>query len=264
MSENNGFIKALQKEFSADIFQIMFDEEKEVYKITRSKNNDTQDMAALLCLEIGVKTIENIPTIIIKLITNCSIDKDSTIGRGTDTIQRIIRVAKELKYDLLIENDVSRYSIHNIGFELRYIKILTTGETWYNALGFREKDYESNNECIRTFINQRQKGPWMVSQIQLRTKSLTVRRMNTRSMTQSKRIARSSRRKQGNQPLTVKEYYTKVVEEITRLSKKNELTSLEKYYLHFMSRKIDRKMQKLKDACPNTWTKFYDLKYFDK
>ena len=263
MSDNNSFIKALQKEFPSDKFQIIFDEDKEVYKITRPKNNETQDMAPLLCLEISIKNVDNNTSIIIKLITNCSIDKDSTIGRGTDTIQRIIRVAKGLKYDLLIENDVSRYSIHNIGFELRYIKILTTGETWYNALGFREKDYESNNECIRTFINQRQIGPWMVSQIQLKTKSLTVRRMNTRSMTQSKRIARSSRRKQGNQPLTVKEYYLKVVEEITRLSKKNELNSLEKYYLHFMSRKIDRKMQKLKEACPHTWTKFYDLKYFE-
>jgi len=264
MSENNDFINALQKEFPTDKFQTIFDEEKEVYKITRSVNNVTQDMAALLCLEIGVKTVDNNTSIIIKLITNCSTDNDTTIGRGTDTIKRIIRVAKELEYDLLIENDVSRYSIHKIGFELRYIKILTTGETWYNALGFREKDYESNNECIRTFINQRQKGPWMVSQIQLRTKSLTVRRMNTRSMTQSKRIARSSRRKQGNQPLTVKEYYLKVVEEINRLSKKNELNSLEKYYLHFMSRKINRKMQKLIDACPNTLTKFYDLQYFDQ
>lgn len=224
MSENNDFTKALQKEFPSDKFQIMFDEEKEVYKITRPSNGaDTQDMTALLCLEIGIKTVDDNNTIIIKLITKCSMDKDSTIGSGTDTIKRIIRVAKELEYDLMIENDVSRYSIHKIGFELRYIKILTTGETWYNALGFREKDYESNNECIRTFINQRQKGPWMVSQIQLRTRSLTVRQMNTRSMTQSKRIARSSRRKQGNQPLNVKEYFTKVVEEISLLSKKNEL-----------------------------------------
>ena len=97
MSENNDFINALQKEFPSDKFQIIFDEEKEVYKITRpSNNNDMQDKTELLCLEIGVKTVDNNTSIIIKLITNCSIDKDSTIGRGTDTIQRIIRVAKEL------------------------------------------------------------------------------------------------------------------------------------------------------------------------
>jgi hypothetical protein len=215
-------------------------------------------------LEIGVKTVDSNNSIIIKLITNCSIDADATIGRGTDTIKRIIHVAKELKYDLMIENDVSRYSIHKIGFELRYIKILTTGETWYNALGFREKDYESNNECIRTFINKRQIGPWMLSQIHKKTKARTVRRMNTRSMTQKKRIERATRKKQVKQPLTVKEYFTKVVEEITNLSKKNELTAHEKYYLQFMSGKIDRKMKKLNKECPNIFTKFYDLKYFEK
>jgi flagellar biosynthesis regulator FlaF len=213
------------------------------------------------CLEILVEHASK--RIVIKLINNCSLATDTDhVGRGKDIVRRIVAVADELRYALIVEDDVSKVTIHGVVFELRYVKLLTTGQTWYNALGFYEDDYVRNTACIQQFLNLPQRGPWRMEDIQTRRPS----RMMTRSQTKLKASLRRSRRsvRESN---TVQEFFTKVWTVLVDLSKKpaDALTPRERQYIAMMANRIRNKGIQMTQFCDNLYlSKFSALRYFPK
>jgi hypothetical protein len=138
------------------------------------------------------------------------------MGQGKDIVKRLIAFTKNLPhpYTLIIEYDVSRITIHHKVFPLYAMKLLTTGQSWYNSLGFYEDQYERNSECIKTYIEKPQAGS-------------------------------------GKPPKTVRQYFTEVVARLMELSKKptDELSQDEILYISQMHTKITNKYKDLEKTC---------------
>lgn len=101
-------------------------------------------------------------TILIHDISKCG-NAESNDGSGTDIIKRLIAVGHEFKtyfshrkdvnLQLIIDSDQSKINVGGVDFELNWLYLFSTGETWYNHLGFKEKDYDKIRECITPFIS---------------------------------------------------------------------------------------------------------------
>jgi hypothetical protein len=98
-------------------------------------------------------------TILIHEISKCG-NAETEQGAGTDIIKRIIAVGYELKeyfhgkghVNIIIDSDQSKINVGGIQFELNWLYLFSTGETWYNHLGFKEEDYHKISECIEPLI----------------------------------------------------------------------------------------------------------------
>lgn len=222
MSSPDAIIQSLRKYFPEQVFQLSYDADKQQYMVIRNMvvtNKKTRELEEkdVHCLEFA---IEENRELVIKLILNCSIDLEF-LGRGKDIVERIVRFSNAEGYTTKIEYDVSKISVHGIEFSLRKLKLLGTGQTWYQSLGFFERNYEENHRCIADFIDQRPKP---------------------------------------SKP-TIREHYSGVMQDIQVFSKKEELTEEERTDLKKMSANIDRKFRELEKKCPATNENFYDLYY---
>jgi len=100
-------------------------------------------------------------TILIHEISKCG-NAETEQGTGTDIIKRLIAVGHEFKtyfynqkdvmLKLIIDSDQSKINVVGVKFELNWLYLFSTGETWYNHLGFKEKDYHTISECIKPLI----------------------------------------------------------------------------------------------------------------
>ena len=263
-------ITTLTHHFPSDFFRI--EHAEDTYSIWSVGSNVVETSGNVVeanqspCLQLGVH--HDTKEIMIKLVTNCSTGQDLSIGRGTDNIQRIIQVSKTLHYALKIEYDVSTFSVHGMSIWLRSLKLLTTGQTWYNALGFYEDDYETNGACIRAFLDQPFRGgvelanmkAWMGHKERLSKahKSRVTRSMSTLSK-QYKSSMVATRRRQA--PLTVQQYFVRVSKILTTLAKKPSLTVEERGYVKYVAKQINSKMAMMEKQCPALRKKYYNLTY---
>jgi hypothetical protein len=71
-------------------------------------------------------------------------------------VKRIIQFAvyEMPDYALIVEYDVSKITIHGFEFRLGGLKLLTTGKTWYNSLGFYENEYKRNTDLVDEYIHR--------------------------------------------------------------------------------------------------------------
>lgn len=213
----------IRRYFPEPVFEIAHDPTKQQYIITRdmvttNKKTRITEEKTIHCLEFG---IEGDRELVIKLILNCSIDLEF-LGRGKDLVERIVRFSKSMGYTTKIEYDVSKISVHGIEFSLRKFRLLATGQTWYQSLGFQEANYDKNRACIAMFIDNRP-------------------------------------RNLGN--LTIREHYAQKMREIQEFSKREVITEGELSDLRKFSANIDRKFRDLEKACPSTHENFHDLVY---
>lgn len=95
---------------------------------------------------ITIKFIDNQKTIYIALLDKCSDKPD--IGSGKELIKTVIRIAKDKEYAIELTDDSK---IGNIS--LKWLFLLSRGETWYNSLGLKEDYYSENSDILREFIH---------------------------------------------------------------------------------------------------------------
>lgn len=225
----------LRKHFPESVFQLIYKEaegeEPAKYIVIRNMpvtNKKTKEVEnrEIHCIEFS---LEN-NVVIIKLILNCSIDLEF-LGRGKDIVDRIIQFSKSFGYSTKIEYDVSKISVHGIEFSLRKLKLLATGQTWYQSLGFYEEEYEENHRCIQEYIHKKP----------VNMKTILGKKMDT-----------------------IKEHYSEIMKEIQAYSKKDLLTNEEISKLKSVSLNINNKFRDMEKKCPNTYKNFSDLYYKSK
>ena len=97
----------------------------------------------------------------IEEIARCSGEILPEQGSGTDIVRNLIAVGDEFRTHLdpgsslsiMIGSDQSKLTVKDIEFELPWLYLFATGETWYNSLGFREEEYTDNSEFFYDFID---------------------------------------------------------------------------------------------------------------
>jgi hypothetical protein len=73
--------------------------------------------------------------------------------RGPQLLTNIFNLAQELTNIKYIQlNDVSQISIYTNDISLSIIKILTTGHSWYNNIGYKSTDYENEKKKNKIII----------------------------------------------------------------------------------------------------------------
>lgn len=168
---DQGIIDKLRKHYSEDVFDIStfwkeeHGKQKELhYVVSReldipNKTTGQLEHRKINCIEIYIDDSNG--DIIIKQILTCSPPNSTEqLGRGKDIIRRIIGFAtQEMPGSrLIVEYDVSKISIHGKSFPLGGLKLLSKGETWYNSLGFYEKNYDENSAAIRNFLKPKERA----------------------------------------------------------------------------------------------------------
>ena len=74
----------------------------------------------------------------VDLVAQCD-----NIGSGTDALKGIVRAAKALEIPKITLVDASSIQYGWIGVDLAMLRILMTGQSWYNKQGFVSDDYEA-------------------------------------------------------------------------------------------------------------------------
>jgi hypothetical protein len=131
------------------------DEKCECYSI-QNKNNGHY------CLEFCDLVDKNL--FYIRDLSNCQDEvqrknRQVDVYKGCSLIQKLIAIAKENNYSIQLA-DVSKFMIDNgriynnkkIIVSLKYLYLLTTGETWYNSVGLKEINYARNKEIMDRLI----------------------------------------------------------------------------------------------------------------
>jgi hypothetical protein len=70
---------------------------------------------------------------------------------GNDTLKKIEEIARLVGCTKISLYDLSRITICGDTFDMAVLKILTRGESWYNSLGYKSENYDSeknNNEVV--------------------------------------------------------------------------------------------------------------------
>jgi hypothetical protein len=120
-------------------------------------NKHTQQICAYVQYIPAEKVIH------IEEIAKCSGEILPEQGSGSDNVRNLIAVGDEFRKHLdpgtslsiMIDSDQSKLTIKENEFDLGWLYMFATGETWYNSLGFREEEYDSNTEFINEFIDQK-------------------------------------------------------------------------------------------------------------
>ena len=89
--------------------------------------------------------------VIVKLLKKCN----GLEGSGTNSMKKLKLFANKFNYILVIESDDSEITTRD-GFEfsIKLLYILSTGITWYNKLGFYEKNEKENTIVLNEFIKK--------------------------------------------------------------------------------------------------------------
>jgi hypothetical protein len=157
-------VALLPKEFESitnrktDILSV-FDDKNMEYEYNPDKQLCIVKMNDTNCVELYFD--DDAHKIIVKSIYKCSSD-NSMVGSGKYILLKLIELLKQPKYtsyQLIIEHDVSRIVppetvIKNAKLYLNKLRILSTGKTWYNSMGFYEDCYVYTKDCIQNFIEK--------------------------------------------------------------------------------------------------------------
>jgi len=174
-ASNPYIMRKLTQIFDETGINIRFDADENIYRI---KWND------MVCTELKfveaspLSPLETVPapspdavpfyeTIMVHQINRCYNDTANSVvmGSSKDIVQRLKKLADELKVSLTIENDFSRIEVPTdimklddapLTIYLRNMMLLHTGKTWYNMMGFKERNYEQNTTCATKFIKNTQ------------------------------------------------------------------------------------------------------------
>lgn len=99
----------------------------------------------------------------IEEITRCAGEILPEQGTGTDIVKKIIEVGEVFSrrlepgtnLSIIIGSDQSKLTVKGVTFDLSWLYIFATGESWYNSLGFKEEAYDENTEIVTEFINKK-------------------------------------------------------------------------------------------------------------
>ena len=109
------------------------------------------------CLLLEIEPRGDKIFIIVNLLNKCN-SNVTNIGSGSYNMTQLKLLSDTYpdKYVIEVEDDSSEVSVitdcKQCIFSLKMMYIMTRGETWYNSLGFHEKDYEENTRILREFI----------------------------------------------------------------------------------------------------------------
>jgi hypothetical protein len=107
-----------------------------------------------------VKYIASEKTIHIEELLRCTGIILPEQGTGTDIVKKLLAVGDKFRHHLapgtkltiMVDSDQSKLYVKKVEFDLNWLYIFATGETWYNSLGFEEDEYRDNTEFLAEFI----------------------------------------------------------------------------------------------------------------
>lgn len=113
-----------------------------------------------------VKYVASEKTIHIEEIVRCSGEILPEQGTGTDIIKKLVAVGDKFRHHLapgtkltiMVDSDQSKLYVKKVEFDLNWLYIFATGESWYNSLGFEEDEYADNTEFLADFIAMEDDG----------------------------------------------------------------------------------------------------------
>ena len=141
----------------AELFKVTPDDKFKSFKITT--NNDGRDV---LCLEFEFIEDDDGTVLYISKILKCSDSKPF----AREMIKMIETMAKtfpvepwsRVKYIKLEDgssiNVCAGQNSSGMNIDLRYLKILTTGESWYNSFGYKSANHDANVAHNAEIINK--------------------------------------------------------------------------------------------------------------
>ena len=87
---------------------------------------------------------------------NCVKIKSNNLINGNEIIKKLENIAKELDIKYIKIRDVSFIIYNNVKLKLSIIKILMSGMSWYNKLGYFSNDHKSeiinNTNIINMYL----------------------------------------------------------------------------------------------------------------
>jgi hypothetical protein len=234
-----------------DILSV-FDDKNMEYEYNPDKQLCIVKMNHTNCVELYFD--DDAHKIIVKSIYKCSSD-NSTVGSGKYILLKLIELSKQPKYEsyqLIIEYDVSRIVPPEIvmkkaNLSLSKLRILSSGKTWYNSMGFYEDCYAYTKDCIHNFIDNTQIS------ISYSNKPTDIR---TRVLAHRPELLLEIPKKG-----MVKDVFTSIASDITKISRTwekiirdggnidTEIIPEEKQLLQKYSKLLDYHYKKLEDLC---------------
>ena len=234
-----------------DIINV-FNDKNMKYEYKSDKQLSIIKMNNINCVELYFD--DDSRKIIVKSIYKCSSD-NSTVGSGKYILQKLIELSKQPKYEqykLIIEYDVSRIVPPEIvmkkaNLSLSKLRILSTGKTWYNSMGFYEDCYAYTKDCIHNFIDNTNIS------ISYSNKPTDIRT----SVLEHRPDLQLEIPKKGK----VKDVFTSIASDITKISRtwekiirdggniNTEIIPEEKQLLQKYSKLLDYHYKKLEDLC---------------
>ena len=151
------FVDELTEQFNRgqpdNMFRVKYDEYVKNGKSFK-EYNITQDKHK--CATISINNSPD--NILILSVNKCT--TSGLVGSGKHVLKCLINFAKKEGLPLVIEYDVSVITVgktaDNKGktFSLAGLQMLSSGNSWYNSMGFYEKEYEHNKQFTDKFISQ--------------------------------------------------------------------------------------------------------------
>jgi len=129
------------------------------------------------CAVIEYNAPEN--TVHIQNVNRCSSEGNSIEGSGTDIMQKLMSVKSHYQDSnliIMVDKDESKITVGSVEFDLNWLYIFATGESWYNSFGFKEEEYDYNSTIINEFIDQPYNGKTIRDHFQKIKRDLRVPR----------------------------------------------------------------------------------------
>ena len=110
------------------------------------------------CLLLEIEPRGDKIFIIVDLLNKCNLN-DNVVGSGSYNMKQLKLLADaHSEYVIEIADDSSEVTIitdcKECIFSLKMMFIMSKGETWYNILGFHEKNYTENTRMLKNFIEK--------------------------------------------------------------------------------------------------------------
>jgi len=244
-SDPQKYIQEISQFFNDQATIISYDTKKKEYIV---------NMNSINCVEFTID--DGKQQIVIKSIFRCAQNNETTIGSGKYIVERLVALSKSKQYALIVEYDVSRIVVPpevmpNTTVPLRMLFVLSKGKSWYNSLGFYEKDYEENSRVIQQYLN---------TVINVRIDQNILKKVTELQLPTGKD--------------TIANHFTIIFSNINQILKKwgvlvlqgqqNAIIPEEKTLMNYYIKLIHRKFDEMKKKHPHIYTKFNDLLYIDK
>ncbi len=153
-------VLARPNDISASIYSTMSEDIKKTWNDYSISINIWNKHTGKSCAYIKYSAIEKIIHIV--EIERCNDKMLPDQGKGSDIIKQLIAVGDRFSHHLnpgtqlkiMVDDDASMLYVKKVEYELKWIYIFATGESWYNSLGFKEAEYEANSDIVRQFIGR--------------------------------------------------------------------------------------------------------------